>query len=213
MLIFKTCTCCNVTLPIDDFPKHSQCRDGHYNQCRSCRNMKIKDSKNNPESKARKAEADRRYRDKNKDILTEAKRDYYLKNKESLAEKAKERYLSNPEPTRLRTKSWKENNRGKHNSNCMMRHARKLNATPEWLDEFMLLYIDEIYDKCSKLSKLSGNEYHVDHIVPLQGTSVCGLHVPWNLQILSASDNCSKQNSLPTIDELYCKIGWKHVKP
>lgn len=61
-------------------------------------------------------------------------------------------------------------------------------ATPKWLSEFDKLLINEIYH----LAQLRNQT--VDHIVPLQGEIVCGLHVPWNLQLLSYSENFSKSN-------------------
>lgn len=66
------------------------------------------------------------------------------------------------------------------------RRVAKLNAMPAWLSGLQLADIAKVYAECAKLSA-SGIQHHVDHIVPLQGKLVCGLHVPWNLQILTAS--------------------------
>lgn len=64
-------------------------------------------------------------------------------------------------------------------------------ATPMWVDRQA---IAAVYAECRQRSRATGVLHHVDHIVPLQGVSVSGLHVHWNLQVLTASENSSKSN-------------------
>ena len=158
----------------------------------------------------KKQKADKKYTLKNQEKLKEFKRQYYIKNKDIINIKAAARYKANPQPVIDKAVQWQKNNPGKSNARSMRRIASKLKATPVWLDELMLLYIEELYDKAVLLRKITGKKYHVDHIVPLQGKNVCGLHVPWNLQILTNSDNCSKRNKLPNEIDLVFSDGWFH---
>jgi 5-methylcytosine-specific restriction endonuclease McrA len=74
------------------------------------------------------------------------------------------------------------------------RKAAKLQAIPDWLSEFDLVAIQCKYSVSKMLTKHGYEKYAVDHIVPLQGKTVCGLHVPWNLQVITASENSKKGN-------------------
>jgi len=75
--------------------------------------------------------------------------------------------------------------------NSAKRRTQRLNARPKWVKDS---WFEPIYDLCAKVSKETGVKHHVDHIVPLQGKRVSGLDVPWNLQVLTAKENCSKSN-------------------
>jgi len=85
-------------------------------------------------------------------------------------------------------KDWDTRNKGRRTAITNRYRAAKLNATPSWLTDEHKKSILTVYVKASEKG------YHVDHIVPLQGKNVCGLHVPWNLQIMSPSNNCRKGN-------------------
>lgn len=92
-----------------------------------------------------------------------------------------------PEKNRAKSAVWRKANPGKVNARVAKRKANKLKATPKWLSKDQLEEIKRIYDSCPV-------GYHVDHIVPLQGKNVKGLHVPWNLQHLTAEENYRKNN-------------------
>jgi len=114
-------------------------------------------------------------------------------------ENFKKQYIykkNNPEKVKGIHKKWSKNNRPKVNAVLAKYRATKLNATPSWLSAIEKAQIQEIYDIALAKTVQNGILYEVDHIHPLQGDGVTGLHVPWNLQVLTMSDNRSKQNRL-----------------
>ena len=90
-------------------------------------------------------------------------------------------------------KKYVSNNKGKRNLWTANYRQAKEDRMPEWLTDVDLLEMESIYEYCSALRKC-GLDYHVDHIVPLRGTIVSGLHVPWNLQVIPGTENMSKGN-------------------
>jgi len=94
-------------------------------------------------------------------------------------------------------KTWKLNNIGKVRADTIKRRASKIQRTPPWLDVVQSAEIEFTYKYCAALRSI-GLNYHVDHIVPLQGKNVSGLHVPWNLQVIPADENIRKANRFET---------------
>lgn len=119
----------------------------------------------------------------------------YTTKKEIAKEQRKKRYLENKEKEKLKMKKYYSSNRSGFRERNALRRASKLSATPPCLLELDFQEIKKIYNTAQTMSKEEGKEWHVDHIVPLQHAKVCGLHVPWNLQLLPASENYAKSNS------------------
>lgn len=71
----------------------------------------------------------------------------------------------------------------------MRRRRHERQATPPWAD---LAAIRAIYAKAERLTRDTGEQYVVDHIVPLRGRIVSGLHVPWNLRVIHWRENAAK---------------------
>lgn len=76
------------------------------------------------------------------------------------------------------------------------RRARLRSAEPRWLTPAQHEEIKELYVEARQLTLTTGEPHEVDHIVPLNGETVCGLHVPWNLRVLKAEANRLKGNLL-----------------
>lgn len=93
------------------------------------------------------------------------------------------------------TSEYQKKNKDKRNHNLAKYRAKKLRATPSWLSGSQIAKIKRIYKLREIIVDATGTNYHVDHIVPLQGKNVCGLHVPWNLQVIPAEDNLKKNNT------------------
>ncbi len=79
------------------------------------------------------------------------------------------------------------------------RAAAQINATPKWLTEQQRSDIVAVYEEAALKTAETGVRYEVDHIVPLRGVAVCGLHVAWNLRAIPAHQNRQKSNSLEVL--------------
>jgi len=119
---------------------------------------------------------------------------FIAKNPIVFKEKERESYLKNREHRIDQSLKWAKRNPGKCNANKVKRKAAKLYRTPKWLTENDWKWINWMYFQARKLTELTKIKYEVDHIIPLQGAHVSGLHAPLNLQILTKSENCRKGN-------------------
>lgn len=124
--------------------------------------------------------------------------EYAANNREKAKQKAKEWYQNNKdyalEKMKVYGKHWRKENKDKNCSKSNKYRASKLKATPPWVNKEHMWLIDEVYHLAKVRSKSTGVLWHVDHVVPLKGKGVCGLHVIENLQLLPAIENISKGN-------------------
>lgn len=122
-----------------------------------------------------------------------AGRRYYEKNKETVKARANARPKS--EVNQYRRKH-KQNNPEYYKALTSVRKRRHRKASPRWLTKEQKLAIRQLYLQAMELTKLTGERYVVDHIIPLISDEVCGLHVPWNLRVITQEENLRKSNKL-----------------
>ena len=115
---------------------------------------------------------------------------WYIKNREKVLAKSK----STEHKNRRKELRKLPNNIISKNATEARRRSLKQQATPSWVTKDHYAQIKLLYWLAKDLEAVSGEQYHVDHIVPLRNKKVCGLHVPWNLQVLPADINISKGN-------------------
>lgn len=95
---------------------------------------------------------------------------------------------------RQRCRESNRKNRARVKANKIRYEARLIRSTPGWLTAEDWSYMNALYDHAVFLTKQTGIKYQVDHVVPLNGKMVTGLHVPANLQILTQAENVAKSN-------------------
>jgi len=122
-----------------------------------------------------------------------AKREYYDKNKVAVIERAQSRTT---EAKNQYKKKHKRANPDYYKELTNARRRRFRQATPKWLTPEQKLEIRIKYRLAIELSRRLGVPHAVDHIIPLQGEEVCGLHVPWNMEVITQEQNLKKSNKL-----------------
>lgn len=176
----KVCSTCKESKCLSLFHNDKNQKDGKLSRCKSCELAR--------------------------------KKLYYNSNSDVIKAKNKAHHYANRDEVLLKKRSYWDNNKDKINAKRRLikgrtsvqtakRRANRLMATPPWLSEEHQKEIQNLFWLTRDLRSVTGEEYHVDHIVPLTNEIVCGLHVPWNLQILPSDINLSKSNSFDDQEE------------
>ena len=134
------------------------------------------------------------YREDNREKISTAAKEYYEANREEINASVRAHYQANKEKIRVCKRAYSRANPGKINAKGAKRRAARIQRTPNWLTHEDYRAIRSLYETASALTQSTGIVHHVDHIIPLQGRTVSGFHCPNNLQILTQSENCSKNN-------------------
>lgn len=163
----KICTKCDLEKAITEFHRDKSRKDGLANRCKPC-------------------------------VIAHVKQ-YYTNNRSKVIENVREWVARNRIRHNKKCAEWVKRNRGAVNARTARRYAAKTKATPSWAapgtEEHWL--VNEVYDLALLRSKLTGVPYEVDHVFPLRGGSVSGLHVPMNLRVIPKWENRRKSNKIP----------------
>lgn len=198
----KVCCTCNAEKALDLFYKNSKCAGGYNTKCIDCQKAYVMskyweapgldNAKSRAYREANKAsisERNKAYREQNAEVIRQKKAAAYLAKAEAEREKRRANYRENAGQYVERAKQWKKRNPDKIVASTVKRISWVKRATPAWANEF---FISEAYHLAKVREKVLGGKWHVDHIIPLRGKFVSGLHVEDNLQVIPAKANLLK---------------------
>jgi hypothetical protein len=130
--------------------------------------------------------------------VKERKQEWYHANRNQVIAAAAAR------PTHVKRQyqsAWKERNLIWTRADTKARRRKHREATPPWLTRKQKSQIRQLYQIAITNTQITGEQYVVDHIYPLRSDVVCGLHVPWNLRVVTQEENLRKSNFLPGDEE------------
>ena len=172
----KTCSACGQARSVTDFYKDARSRDGLLSCCKSCHNARV-----------------RRWQEKVGDRHLENCRNWKRGNPERMREALKAWRAKNHHRYRDNEREWRSRNSVSVYARNRERTRLQRQATPAWVDRDA---IAAVYRQAREMSKETGQRWHVDHVIPLQGKTVSGLHVHYNLRAIPAVVNERKGNRL-----------------
>jgi hypothetical protein len=164
----KVCGLCRELKSLTNFHKNKNSSDGRTWLCKPCNIKKSSDWD--------KANIDR-VRARPKKDNSEYFRNLYANNADRIKKRIRQHRVDNPAKT-----SAMDNEK----------RAKRLHRMPTWLTLIQKAEISAFYEIASAKTMQTDVQHHVDHVVPLLGKKVSGLHVPWNLQVLTATENLRK---------------------
>ena len=128
------------------------------------------------------------------EAVKDRKHEWYQENREQVIAAANTRPAS---ARKEYQKAWKDKNLVWVRADTKARRRKHRDASPPWLTTKQKAEIRSLYQIAITMTKVTGEQYVVDHIWPLRSDEVCGLHVPWNLQVIPRAANLAKSNILP----------------
>lgn len=203
----NTCIKCGESKPNEAFNKSQRKRNGLHSWCRLCvSEYNKKCASDNPEKFAAKRKAYyqankekviasiNKYLENNREYIFAKRKEWYYANHEQQKEARREWRKANHEKMQAYKKKYAKNNPHQNRHNVSMRRAAKIQRTPCWLTEDDKVLIQRKYALAHKKTKNTGEKWVVDHILPLRGELVSGLHVPANLRVIKHTTNSRKSN-------------------
>lgn len=169
-VVQRACTDCGVDITHSYTPKHGP-------HCKSCVSAYNK-----------------AYRATNAERIAESKKQWAIENADHKAEQDRLYAQQNPGKRTIARKKWSAANPGADKAAKAKNHAARIKRIPTWLSEDDEWMIAQAYELAAVRTKLFGFVWHVDHVIPLNGKQVSGLHVPTNLQVIPWLDNLRKGN-------------------
>lgn len=172
----KTCTKCEIQKELSMFHKGNN-PDGHRTWCKACMSAYKKQYKIDNAERVKKVQ--REY----DAVQNPLRRSYF-----------QQRYIDKKEHVLAVNSAYRRENLDKHAAKETKRRAAKINRTPAWLTEDDHWMIEQAYELAALRTKMFGFAWEVDHVLPLQGKIISGLHIPTNLQVIPATLNRQKNN-------------------
>lgn len=183
----KKCLTCLLIKNYSEFYKHKLTIDGYRTKCISC--VKLYNANRYLKNKEIINQRNRKWAENNQNKVKAMTHKRNTTQKEKLRKKLYAE--NNVEKTRAARKAYKLRNLDRRRLDRALRRAAEFQAKPKWANKSEML---KIYKQAKFMSELTGESYHVDHIVPLKHHLVCGLHCEFNLRSIPAKDNYKKNN-------------------
>jgi len=181
----QTCKTCGQDKPLAEFYVRKE-TGKHRTQCKACHRLKTDEWAADNREKRRSIAL--KYAKANYPKIRANKARYRAEDPLRMRRWA----LENPEKMQAARDRWDAANRHRKTEHAAARRARLLQAIPAWADRGAMA---AIYREARRMTEQTGETWEVDHIVPLAGKTVCGLHVEHNLQVIRRPENRKKSRT------------------